>query len=448
MEPKARTIGGFASLGVAMLLLATPTVIFWRPHLPFFYIIDDWTALIQMSEEPFWQYVLRPDGEQWFPFFHLIFYGLVRMAGERYDLLLLVNCLGTGVNALLLCRFLGHHFSAGLALILSFFYALAAVHHAIAWNAFYLCYVLSLGFFLGALLLTHSYLRAPSFPKLLGVGLCSLLSILSHNYTLLGLATLPLYAVLLGEPQKGKGFWPLTLTLGVVYLAFALGYLRFAGFTAAASHNLTIFSGLPGPNYLLHLLSAAILSPFLYLFWGHFHFPVWSYVAASLLLTASLGTLWLSGGPPERRLGLWALLFNILPIVLISLTRYQRSVNQAFVARYGIFTLIGALLLLGTAFSLLAARLSQRRWFKLAALGLFLFLVSGQFASLPIWRAKYLDMSRAATVCYQMLYSRENFPEVAAKELFRQFCPTAHPNITPNQAIAIHRFLRGLPKEP
>ena len=114
-----------------------------------------------MVDYPFGQYLVTPDGEQWFPFFHLIFYGLVQMAGERYYLLVLVNCLGTGVNAFLVFLFFRRHLSSGLALTLSALYATAAVHHAIAWNSFYVGYLLSLGFFLGALLLTDSYLRSP-----------------------------------------------------------------------------------------------------------------------------------------------------------------------------------------------------------------------------------------------------------------------------------------------
>ena len=47
---------------VLLMLLALPVIIFWRPG--FFYIIDDWTALIQMAERPFGQYLVTPDGEQ------------------------------------------------------------------------------------------------------------------------------------------------------------------------------------------------------------------------------------------------------------------------------------------------------------------------------------------------------------------------------------------------
>ena len=448
MEPTPSNFSGFALISVALLLLATPLAIFWRPQLPFFYILDDWTALIQMAQQPFWQYLIQPDGEQWFPFFHLIFYGLVKIAGEHYCLLLLINNLGTGINAFLLYLFLRRHFGAGLALVLSLFYAGAAVNHAVAWNAFYLCYVLSLGFFLGALLLTAGYLRAPTLLKLLGIGICALLSILSHNYTLLGLWALPLYAVLLGGPEGRRRALPLAVTVGVVYLAFALGYSCFAGLPAAASHNLTMFSGLPGPKYLLHLFFAAFLSPFFYLFWGHYHFPLWAYFAGIALLTVSLAVIWTAGGAPERRLSLWALLLNALPFLLISLTRYQRSVNQAFVARYGIFTLIGALILAGTAWRLQAARLPQKLWFKLMTLGLLTVMVSGQIFSLPLWQQKYLDMSRAASTCYLKLNFEGEFTGPAAEKLFQQFCPTAHPSLTRSQAVAIRQFLSRTSKDP
>ena len=99
MATKPPDPDGLYLLKALVLLLAVPVLLFWRPY--FFYIIDDWTALIQMVDYPFGQYLLTPDGEQWFPFFRLIFYGLVRLAGERYYLLVLVNCLGTGVNAFL-----------------------------------------------------------------------------------------------------------------------------------------------------------------------------------------------------------------------------------------------------------------------------------------------------------------------------------------------------------
>ena len=74
--------------------------------------------------------------------------------------------------------------------------------------------------------------------------------------------------------------------------------------------------------------------------------------------------------------------------------------SQAFVARYDIFTLIGALLLVGTAWRLLAARMQSRRWAQVLGGGILAVMVAGQLRSLPIWSAQYLEMSRLARKCY------------------------------------------------
>jgi hypothetical protein len=426
---------------VLLLLMAIPVVVFWKPI--FFYVLDDWTALIQMAEHPFGRYLVTPDGEQWFPFFHLVYYGLVKIAGERYSLLVLINCLGTGVNAFLIYLFFRRHWEAGLAFALSVIYALAAVHHAIAWNAFYVGYLLSLGFFLGALLLTDSYMRAPSRGKLGGIGLCALLSVLSHNYPLAGLLALPLYLLVVGEKVSRQAVWALVAVIGLVYLMFVVGYLEFAGLNAAASRNLRIFSGIPGLTYPLHLVSGAVISPFLYLFWGFYHFPIPAYIAGVSLLAVSLAAIWCWGRRAEQHLALWALLANLLPFVLVSLTRYQRSVAQAFVSRYGIFTLIGALLLVGTAWRLLAPRIPHR-WQANALAGVMLAVfVSGQIFSLPLWTAKYQEMSRLAHKCYLTLNRSAQASQTITAEEYRKFCPDAYPTISPRQAQEIRRLLRG-----
>ncbi len=423
----------------ALLLLTLPVIIFWRSG--FFYIIDDWTALIHMVQNPFGKYLVMPDGEQWFPFFRLVYYGLVRLAGEHYSLLVLVNCLGTGASAFLVYLFYRRHLPAGLALTLGAVYAMAAMHHAIAWNAFYVGYLLSLTFFLGALLLTDAYLQAGGRGRLGGVGLCALLSVLSHNYPLLGLLALPLYALLV-RGESGRKFWALSGTVAAVYFIFAAGYFTFAGLHAAASHNTRVFGGLPGPGYLVHLVYGAWLAPFFYLFWGHYHFPVWSYAAGVAMLSATLTGIWGWGGTPERRLALWTLLANALPFLLISLTRHQSSVNQAFVARYGIFTLIGALLLVGLAWRLLTARLPLGDGRRLLPLGLLALMVAGQFLALPRWTEKYREMTRAARACYYVL-SQETASARLPQEDYRKFCPGAYPVITPSQALAVRRFLNG-----
>jgi len=431
---------------VLLLFMALPVLIFWKPI--FFYMMDDWTALIAMVQYPFWHYLVTPDGEQWFPFFHLIYYGLVKIAGLQYSRLVLINCLGTGVNAFLVYSFFRRHWEPGLALTLGILYVVAALHHAIAWNAFYFGYALSLGLFLGALLLTDSYVRTPSGGKLWGIGLCAALSILSHNYPLLGLLALPLYVLLMGEKRSWRGFWMVSGVIGAVYIIFMAGYLSFAGLPAATSHNHGIFASLPGPTYLLHMFCGAFLAPFFYLFWGHYHFPILAYIAGVTLLTLSLAAIWRWGGLPERHLALWALLLNLLPFCLISLTRYQRHVSQAYVARYGIFTLIGALLLVGTAWRLLAPRIPKKWWAHTLAVVLLAVMVGGQILSLPRWTAQYLEISRAAQKCYTVLNRDGGEGGGLTTEDFNKFCPTAHPTITPGQAQAIKRLLSGRPETP
>ncbi len=185
-----------------------------------------------------------------------------------------------------------------------------------------------------------------------------------------------------------------------------------------------------------------MLAPFFYLFWGHYHFPIWAYVAGGALLAASLGVIWRWGSGADKRLALWGLTCNALPFLLVSLTRYQRSVNQAFVARYGIFTLLGAFLILGTAWRLWQARVSRKSLSYSLVLLLVGLIICGQAFSLPRWRAKYAEMSRASRQCYEALLSAGS-SETLHPEEFAKFCPTAHPVITPSQALAIRHFLRG-----
>lgn len=438
METKRSLIQDHPFL-VLLLLLALPVSIFWKPI--FFYMMDDWTALIAMVQYPFGQYLITPDGEQWFPFFHLIYYGLVHLAGLHYSLLVLINCLGTGLNAFLVYCFFRRHWEPGLALSLSIIYAVAALHHAIAWNAFYFGYALSLGLFLGALLLTDSYMVAPSGGKLWGIGLCAILAILSHNYPLVGLLALPLYLVLMGENHSQRKFWQVSGVILLVYLIFTVGYLSFAGLPAATSHNHGIFASLPGPVYFLHMFCGAFLAPFFYLFWGFYHFPLPAYIAGVALLTLCLAAIWRWGGTTDKHLALWALLVNLLPFFLISLTRYQRHVSQAYVARYGIYTLIGALLLVGTAWRLALPRIQPKWWAHTLAGVILAVMIAGQIFSLPLWTSKYLEISRAAQKCYTVLNRDGDTGGSLSAEDFEKFCPTAHPTITAGQAQAIQRLL-------
>ena len=164
------------------------------------------------------------------------------------------------------------------------------------------------------------------------------------------------------------------------------------------------------------------------------------------LLALSLAAIWRWGETEDKRLALWALLLNLLPFFLISLTRYERSVDQAYVARYGIFTLIGALLLVGTAWRLWAPKIPHRRWAQGLAGLMLAIMVAGQLFSLHLWTAKYLVISRAARKCYTVLNRGGDAGKSLSAADFAKFCPTAHPTITAAQAQAIQRLLQGKPK--
>ena len=426
-----------------VLLLAAPVLVFWRPGQPFFYILDDWRILQQVVELPFWQYLTVPNTEHWYPLTNLICYGLFKLFGDHYSLLVLVNCLLTGVNAFLLYLFYRFHLSPSLALALSLFYAIAGVHPAAVWNSSYICFILALGLFMGALLLMQLYLQTPSSSRLFGVGLCGLLAVLSNNFVIVALAALPFYPLFLGEREAKRRFWALALVVVLCYLAFIIGYSRFAGVRSATTLNYNLFS-LPGPAYLLHLAYGAVLSPFFYLFWGYYHFPVWAYVAAVATLALSVALVWWGGAARERRLALWILFLSVLPMLLVSLIRYQKAPEQAFVPRYASYTLIGALLFVGIAWNILSRWLPARPWARiLLPLGFLAILVYGQLGSLHSWREKYLEYSRNARDFYQEAGTGKAGTLFPPGDKRRDFLPWDCRNLTRAQALDIRRFLQG-----
>ncbi len=135
---------------------------------------------------------------------------------------------------------------------------------------------------------------------------------------------------------------------------------------------------LPGAPVLRRLSIAVFLS-----FWGHYHFPVWAYVAGVTLLAASLAAILGMGretrtppgplGPAGQRPALSAGFPDPLPAFPESGLR----------SRYGIFTLIGALLLFGLAWRLLAARRSFQGLWRLIPLGLLVLMAVDRFWPCP-----------------------------------------------------------------
>jgi hypothetical protein len=384
---------------IFLTLLLVPAAFYWRYDL--FFLWDDWTELDFISHNNFTTYLIKPNGEIFFPFFHLIFYALVKVVGEYHGFFVLVNCLGTGVAAFLIYLFFRNHLSSNLSLLLSLLYAGSAVHSAIAWNAFYLCYILCLIFFMAALLLTDSYIRSPSYMGLWGIGLFACLSIHSHNYTLLALVVLPLYVLFMGGVQARRKALSLAGVVGLLLLGFVGEYLTFAGLKSTAFFNPDGLTKVPDHTLLSFWFCGAFLSPVYFLFGGHFQVPLLSVVFGNLVLGICLLVIGVMGTPGERRLGLWALLLNALPFFMVSLGRYVFAYDYAFMARYVFFTLVGAMLLVGLTWTILSRRLPAGNFRRLLALGIIAVMISGQIFTMPFWQKGYLHMSRKALNSYQ-----------------------------------------------
>lgn len=444
-RPAVLTVGfetssRFRLFGVALLLGALPVAIFWRAHL--FFILDDWTELWMMSRYPFAHYLALPNGEQWFPFFHLIFYGLIKIVGQNYKWLVLVNCLGTGLNAFLFYLLCRRNFSGRLSLGLSLVYAVAAVHYATVWMAFYICMIMSLHFFLVSLLLTGRYLRRPSITALFGIGLCSGASVLSHNFSLMALLTIPLYALLVGGRNRQRAFWVLSATIFMVFLGFLIGYWQFAGLRAAESHNREIFSSLFERSYVYVWFLGSFSYPLRYALSAQFLEPVRAFLFSLFFLGPIAGIIIFKGKPQEKRLAVWALLLNALPMLLVSLVRHQMPLSVAGSSRYGIMTLVGALFLLGITWEILARML----WFwpvpqTLPAMGVLAAVISCQLLLSPIVLAPYRRFNQQVGICYSDLKAQGFL--AAPREDNRLFCPEAHPFLTRGQAVDVQRFLCG-----
>jgi hypothetical protein len=426
---------------VALVLMAAAVLAFWRPN--YFFIHDDWRTLALMVNQPLKQYVLQPEGEEWFPFFHLAFYGLVRTCGDHYGRMILVTCLVTGLNAFLLYLFLRRHLRADLALALSLFYAVAAVHLATTPMAFYLCYGLCLAFFLAALLLTDRFSRSPSPGLLLGIGLCGALSVLSHNYTLLALAALPLYPLFTGNPDNRRGFWALSAIFLAVGLVFALGYFKFAGIKAASSINHGLFTRFPFWYFPLHWFAGAFAAPFTYMFYNDRLPPGLQLAIGAIFFGFIMAIIFFWGNRAEKRLGLWALGVNGLPFLLVSLVRCYDYLGQPFSHRYGVFTFLGALLLVGLAWTIAARKLPHRPWSQvLVPLVVIAGVILGRFYHTPHIQNLYKTRSHIARITYE--FYGENAPDDlnSPEEASRIFLIPDYPVLTEGQIVAIRHFLK------
>ena len=139
------------------MLLAIPVIIILE--ISFFVYKNNWTALVQIASMPFGQYP-HSGWRQWLPFFHLLYYGLVKIKGKQLLSWCLMTISGTSLSRFLLWLPQVGTRSPGLALTLSLLYAIRRPSHAIAWMPCRLSFML--GLFLGALLITDSVYTRPS----------------------------------------------------------------------------------------------------------------------------------------------------------------------------------------------------------------------------------------------------------------------------------------------
>jgi hypothetical protein len=434
---------------ILLLLIIIPILLFWRRDL--FFVLDDWSFLHLMIDNNLWVYSRMADGEVFMPVTRFIYYILIHLFGVHYDWLILINCLLTGLNGFLLYLIFKNHFKSNLALALSLLYVVSGVHSATAQMAFYICAILCLGFFLLSLLFTQIYVRRPSTINLLGIGVFAWLSVNSWNFSLLGIWTLPIYAALFWGGRAKRHLWELIAVIGLVFLGFTAEYFLFNGLAGAKSHNPQLFSQFLSFSYFGHWAVGSFLAPFDFLFGVGFRWQI-KVVIGLAILVSSVGLIMRAGNLAGKKLCLWALLLNALPFSLVSLARHHFHVGQAFSDRYGIFTIIGVLFILGTTWQIIAAKLPARLSLHVVLpLVIFAAMIGAQVHTLPISTRLYLELSQEAKWRYSNLSDaavRAKLSGAADKDrlFFNQNQPfPVHPALNNAQAVAIYQYLSGLP---
>jgi hypothetical protein len=434
--------------GIILLFLVIPVILFWRRDL--FFILDDWSFLHLMVGNNLFVYVRMADGEVLMPVTRTIYYILIHIFGVHYEWLILINCLLTGLNGFLLYLIFKSHFKPNLALALSILYITAAVNSATAQMSFYICAILCLGFFLLSLFFTQIYVRRPSTMSLLLIGLCAWFSVNSWNFSLLGIWTLPVYAAWFGRTGAQRQLGRLVGVIGLVFLIFTAEYFTLNGLAGATSHNPQLFSQFLSWSYVSHWAVGSLLAPFDFLFGVEFRWQTKIVIGLAIFMS-TVALIMRAGNLAEKKLCFWAILLNALPFSLVSLARHHFLVGQAFTDRYAIFTIIGALFLLGATWQIIAAKLPARRSTRvILPLAILAAMIGTQVHTLPISTRLYVELSQEAKLRYSNLRDRDvraQLSGAAEKDriFFNQNQPfPVHPSLNNGQAVAIYQFLAGL----
>jgi hypothetical protein len=435
--------------GILLLFIVIQIILLWRRDL--FFIRDDWSLLHLMVDTNLWAYIRMADGEVFMPVTRFIYYILVQLFGVHYEWLILINCLLTGLNGFLLYLIFKNHFKPNLALALSLLYVVATVHSATVQMAFYICAILCLGFFLLSLFCTQIYVRRPSTMSLLGIGLFAWLSVNSWNFSLLGIWTLPLYAALFWREGSKRHLLGMIAVIGLVFLGFSAEYFLFNGLAGAKSHNPQLFSQFLSFSYLGHWAVGSFLAPMDFLFGVGFRWQTKIVIGLAIFLS-TVGLIMWTGNPSEKNLCLWAILLNALPFSLVSLARHHFHFGQAFSDRYGIFTIIGALFILGATWQIIAAKLPARLSLHVVLpLVILAAMIGAQVHTLSITPKLYLELSQESKSHYNNLRDaavRARLSGAAEKDrlFFNQNQPLpVHPSLNNSQLVAIYEYLSGLP---
>lgn len=452
IQPERGIVGenhNVRQLGILLLCLVIPIILFWYRDL--FFILDDWSLLLSMVNNNFWVYSRMTDGEVLMPVTRFIYYILIHLFGVHYPWLILINCLFTGLNGFLLYLIFKSHFKLNLALALSFLYLVILVHSATAQMAFYICAILCLSFFLLSLFFTQIYVRRPSTMSLLGIGLFAWLSVNSWNFSLLGIWTLPIYAALFGGGGAKRHLLGLIAVIGLVFLVFSAEYFMFNGLAGATCQNPQLFSQFLSLSFFTHWGVGSFLAPMDFLFRGGFHWQPEGVIGLVIFLS-TVGLIMWAGNLSEKKLCLWAIIVNALPFSLVSLARHHFHFEQAFSYRYGIFTIIGALFILGATWQIIAdklpGRLSTQVVLPMAILAV---MTWGQVHTLSSTSRLYLKLSQEAKLRYDNLRDdevRAKLSGAAEKNrlFFNQNQPLpVHPFLNNGAAVRIYNYLSGLP---
>jgi len=285
--------------------------------------------------------------------------------------------------------------------------------------------------------------------SLMGIGLFAWLSLNSWNFSLLGIWTLPIYAALFWGGGTKRHFLRLIAVIGLIFIGFTAEYL--SSLADPICHNPKVYSQLFSLSYFTHWAVGSFLAPLVFLFNIEYS-RIAKVVIGLVIFISTVGLIMWFGNRSEKKLCLWGLVINALPFLLVSLARHHLNFGQAFSDRYGIFTIIGALFIIGTAWQIIADKLPTRRSTQVVLPLIILAAMTwAQVHTLSGVSKLYLDLSHEANFRYNNLRNDEFRAKISVaaeknKLFFDQNRPTrVHPFLNNGHAVAIYNYLSKLP---